>query len=150
MIAIANDHGGFPLKQVLLDHLKARGCEVRDFGTDSENSCDYPDYVRPAAEAVACGECELGIFFCGTGIGVSMVANKVPGVRAALCHDVFSAKMTRHHNDANVLCFGARVIGPGLLLEIVDAFLDTGFDGGRHAQRLAKIAALERDVAAKK
>ncbi len=144
MIAIANDHGGYPLKAELLKHLEEKGLEFKDFGCYDETSCDYPDFAKIAAEAVASGECEKGIFFCGTGIGISIAANKVPGIRAALCHDVFSAKATRRHNDANVLCFGARVIGPGLMLEIVDAFLAGGFEGGRHQTRLDKIAAIEK------
>ena len=107
-------------------------------------SCDYPDYALPVAEAVACGECDRGIIICGTGIGVSIVANKVPGVRASLCHDVFSAKATRAHNDSNVLCMGARVIGEGLMLEIVEAYLSAAFEGGRHQARIDKIAAIEK------
>lgn len=144
MIAIANDHGGYPLKAELLKHLEEKGLKFKDFGCYDETSCDYPDFAKIAAEAVASGECEKGIFFCGTGIGISIAANKVPGIRAALCHDVFSAKATRRHNDANVLCFGARVIGPGLMLEIVDAFLAGEFEGGRHQTRLDKIAAIEK------
>lgn len=144
MIAIANDHGGYPLKAELLKHLEEKGLKVKDFGCYDEKSCDYPDFAQRAAEAVASGECEKGIFFCGTGIGISIAANKVPGIRAALCHDVFSAKATRRHNDANVLCFGARVIGPGLMFEIVDAFLAGEFEGGRHQTRLDKIAAIEK------
>lgn len=144
MIAIANDHGGFPLKAELLKHLDEKGIAYRDFGCFGMESCDYPDFAQVAAEAIASGECERGIFFCGTGIGISIAANKVPGIRAALCHDVFSAKATRRHNDANVLCFGARVIGPGLMLEIVDAFLGAEFEGGRHQKRLDKISAIEK------
>ena len=114
-----------------------------DFGTDTEESCDYPDYALPAAEAVAAGRCERGILVCGTGIGVSLVANKVPGIRCAHCHDTYSAKYTRLHNDANMLAFGQRVIGEGLMEEIVDVFLSTDFEGGRHQRRLDKLAAIE-------
>ena len=149
MIAIANDHGGFPLKAELLKHLDEKGIAYRDFGCFGTQSCDYPDFAQAAAEAIASGECERGIFFCGTGIGISIAANKVPGIRAALCHDVFSAKATRRHNDANVLCFGARVIGPGLMLEIVDAFLGAEFEGGRHQKRLDKISAIEKKYSGK-
>ena len=140
MLAIGCDHGGFALKQAIMRHLDARGIEYRDFGTTSEASCDYPDYGRAVAEAVARGEADLGILICGTGIGMSIVANKVPGVRAALCGDCFSAEATRSHNDANVLALGARVVGEGLALKIVDAFLDTPFSNDeRHIRRIRKI-----------
>ena len=143
MIAIGSDHGGYALKQVIISHLADRGIEFRDFGTYSEESCDYPEYGDAVGRAVASGECELGIAVCGTGIGISIAANKVHGVRAAACSDCFTAEMCRRHNDANVLALGGRVIGPGLALKIVDIFLSTGFDGGRHARRLGKLAEIE-------
>ena len=142
-IAVACDHGGLQLKRALVRYLTSKGHEVIDFGTDTEESCDYPDYALPAAEAVAAGRCERGILVCGTGIGVSLVANKVPGIRCAHCHDTYSAKYTRLHNDANMLAFGQRVIGEGLMEEIVDVFLSTDFEGGRHQRRLDKLAAIE-------
>ncbi|MCR5663259.1 MAG: ribose 5-phosphate isomerase B [Oscillospiraceae bacterium] len=140
MLAIGCDHGGFALKQEIMAHLKKRGFAVKDFGTYSEASCDYPVYARAVAEAVASGACEKGILICGTGIGVSITANKTPGVRCALCGDCFSAKATREHNDANVLALGARVTGPGLALMITDIFLDTPFSNEeRHIRRIAQI-----------
>ena len=142
-IAVACDHGGLQLKRALVRYLTSKGHEVIDFGTDTEESCDYPDYALPAAEAVAAGRCERGILVCGTGIGVSLVANKVPGIRCAHCHDTYSAKYTRLHIDANMLAFGQRVIGEGLMEEIVDVFLSTDFEGGRHQRRLDKLAAIE-------
>lgn len=143
MYAIGSDHGGYALKQEIMKHLKERGIEYRDYGTFSTDSCDYPDYGEAVGRAVASGECERGIVVCGTGIGISIAANKVHGVRCALCGDCFSAQMAREHNDANVLALGARVLGPGLALKIVDTFLDAEFQGGRHARRVAKITALE-------
>ena len=143
MYAIGSDHGGYELKQVVMAHLKERGVEFRDYGTFSTDSCDYPDYGEAVARAVASGECERGIVVCGTGIGISIAANKVHGIRCALCGDCYSAEMSREHNDANMLALGGRVLGEGLALKIVDAFLDTEFAGGRHARRLAKIAAIE-------
>ena len=142
-IAIGCDHGGFRYKKTLVDFLKKNGHEIVDFGTNSEDSCDYPDFALPAAESVASGDCDRGILICGTGIGISIAANKVPGIRCAHCHDVFSAKATRLHNDANMIAFGERVIGQGLMLEIVSAFLTTDFEGGRHVGRIAKITAIE-------
>ena len=137
MIAIGSDHGGYDLKLEVIEHLKQRGFEVKDYGCDSKASCDYPVYGKAVAEAVANKECELGILICGTGIGMSMAANKVDGIRAALCADCFSAKATKEHNNANVLCMGARTIGPGLALMIVDAFVDTPFsDDERHIRRI--------------
>ena len=127
MIAIGSDHGGFELKEKLMEHLSERGLEYKDFGTYSSASCDYPVYAKAVANAVASGECDRGIIICGTGIGVSITANKVRGIRAALCGDCFSAEATRQHNDANVLCMGARVVGEGLALKIADTFLDTPF-----------------------
>ncbi len=143
MIAVGFDHGGFVLKEALLNHLKERGIEFRDFGTFSSASCDYPDIAFPVAHAVANGECERGILVCGTGIGMCIAANKVAGIRCALCSDVYSARLTRQHNDSNVLALGARVLGEGLFLEIVDAWLDGKFEGGRHQTRIDKVAAGE-------
>ena len=140
MIALGSDHGGFALKQEVIKHLEARGLEYKDYGTYSDASCDYPVYGKAVAHAVADGECEKGIIICGTGIGISITANKVPGVRAALCGDCFSAEMMRLHNDANILAMGARVVGPGLALKIVDTFLDTPFSGDeRHIRRINQI-----------
>ncbi len=140
MIAIGSDHGGFELKKEVMAHLDARGLEYKDFGTYSDESCDYPVYGKAVAKAVASGECERGIIICGTGIGISITANKVHGIRAALCGDCFSAEATRQHNDANVLALGARVVGPGLALKIVDTFLDTPFSNGeRHIRRIEMI-----------
>ena len=139
-IAIACDHGGFELKQAICRHLEQRGLEYKDFGTFSNESCDYPDFGKAVALAVASGECESGIIICGTGIGISIAANKVPGIRAALCGDCFSAEATRSHNDANVLALGARVVGEGLALKIVDTFLDTPFSNDeRHIRRISQI-----------
>ena len=140
MIAIGSDHGGFELKKEVMAHLDARGLEYKDFGTYSDASCDYPVYGKAVAKAVASGECERGIIICGTGIGISIAANKVHGIRAALCGDCFSAEATRQHNDANVLALGARVVGPGLALKIVDTVLDTPFSNGeRHIRRIEMI-----------
>ena len=140
MIALGCDHGGFPLMQEVIEHLEARGIEYKNFGTYSEASCDYPEYAKAVAHAVADGECEKGILICGTGIGISITANKVHGIRAALCHDCFSAEATRLHNDANVLAMGARVVGPGHALKIVDTFLDTPFSNEeRHIRRISQI-----------
>ena len=140
MIAIGSDHGGFELKREIMAHLDKRGLAYKDFGTYTPDSCDYPVYGRAVAKAVASGECERGIVVCGTGIGISITANKVPGIRAALCGDCFSAEATRLHNDANVLALGARVVGPGLALKIVDTFLDTAFSGDeRHLRRISMI-----------
>lgn len=143
MIAVASDHGGFELKQEIMKHLAAQGLEFKDFGTYTPESCDYPIYGEAAARAVASGECDRGIIICGTGIGISMSANKVKGIRAALCSDCYSAEYTRLHNDANMLALGARTIGGGLALKIVDTFLNTGFEGGRHARRVALISQIE-------
>lgn len=140
MIALGSDHGGYGLKQEVIKHLEKRGIEYKDYGCYSEESCDYPIYGKKVAEAVAGGECEFGIIICGTGIGISISANKVPGIRAALCHDCFSAQATREHNNANILAMGARVIGPGLALKIVDTFLDTPFSNEeRHVRRISMI-----------
>ena len=140
MIAIGSDHGGFELKEKLMEHLSERGLEYKDFGTYSSASCDYPVYAKAVANAVASGECDRGIIICGTGIGVSITANKVRGIRAALCGDCFSAEAPRQHNDANVLCMGARVVGEGLALKIADTFLDTPFSNDeRHIRRISMI-----------
>ena len=143
-IAIACDHGGVELKLEIKKFLIDKGYEVKDFGTDSTDSCDYPDYALPAAEAVAKKEFDFGILICGTGIGIGLAANKVPGIRAALCSDTFSAHATREHNDANILTLGQRVVGPGLALDIVDIFLNTEFQGGRHQTRIDKISEIEK------
>ena len=145
MIAIGSDHGGFALKQEIMKHLEERKLEYIDFGTYSSDSCDYPQYGAAVGRAVASGSCERGILICGTGIGISISANKIHGVRAALCGDCFSAEMTRRHNDANIVALGARVVGSGLALKIVDTFLDTEFEGGRHARRIEQMMALEED-----
>lgn len=140
MIGIGSDHGGFELKEAVKKHLEKRGLEYKDFGTYSPASCDYPVYGRAVAKAVASGECDRGIIICGTGIGISIAANKVKGIRAALCSDCFSAQATREHNDANILAMGARVLGEGLALKIVDTFLDTPFSGDeRHIRRISMI-----------
>ena len=139
MIAIGCDHGGYALKQEIMRHLDSRGLAYKDFGCYSEESCDYPVYGKAVAHAVAGGECEKGILICGTGIGISLAANKVRGIRCAVCSDCFSAEMTRRHNDANIIAMGGRVVGPGLALKIVDLFLDTPFEGGRHQRRVDMI-----------
>ncbi len=140
MIGIGSDHGGFELKEKVKKHLEERGLEYKDFGTYSADSCDYPVYGRAVAKAVASGECDRGILICGTGIGISITANKVKGIRAALCSDCYSAQATREHNDANILAMGARVLGDGLALKIVDTFLDTPFSGDeRHIRRISMI-----------
>jgi ribose 5-phosphate isomerase B len=143
MIALGCDHGGYNLLREIRAFLDERGVKYRDFGAFSEESCDYPDYARAVAESVASGEAELGILVCGTGIGMSIAANKTRGIRASLCGDCFSAEMTRRHNDANILCLGARVTGAGLALKITETFLNTGFEGGRHARRVQKISDME-------
>lgn len=143
-IAIGCDHGGFKLKPTLKEYLDKRGIEYKDFGCYDDKSTDYNEYSQAVAQAVAAGEFDLGIVICGTGIGVSIVANKVKGIRCAHCHDVFSAKMTKLHNNANMLAFGERVIGAGLMLEIVEAFIDTPFSNEeRHINRVNKILAQE-------
>lgn len=140
MIALGCDHGGYALMQEVKRHLEERGLEYNDFGCYSEESVDYPVYAKKAAEAVTKGDCDKGILICGTGIGISIAANKVKGIRAALCHDCFSAQATREHNNANMLAMGARVIGPGLALMIVDTFLDTPFSNDeRHVRRIGMI-----------
>lgn len=143
-IAIGSDHGGFQLKEVIKEYLTQENYDFVDFGTSSEISVDYPDYALKVAEAVASGSCAKGILICGTGIGVGIVANKVPGIRAALCHDTFSARASREHNDANILTMGERVIGRGVALEIVRIWLTTDFAGGRHTCRVDKIREVEK------
>ncbi|MBQ7046049.1 MAG: ribose 5-phosphate isomerase B [Clostridia bacterium] len=145
MIAIGCDHGGIELKNEICAYLKENGVDFKDFGINDKTSVDYPDIAFPVAQSVVNGECEKAILVCGTGIGMSMAANKVKGIRAAVCSDHFSAKYTRLHNNANVLCLGGRVIGPGLAIELVDLFLNTEFEGGRHKTRIDKIAAIENN-----
>lgn len=142
-VALAGDHGGYALKEALKAHLAAKGIPCEDFGCHSAESCDYPIFAEKAARAVADGKCSLGVVVCTTGIGVSMVANKVKGVRCALCHEPWSAQMTRRHNDANMLAIGAGVTGTNLALEILDAFLSSEFEGGRHQRRVDLIKEVE-------
>jgi len=138
-IAIACDHGGYYLKQEIIKHLTEKGYSYVDYGTDSDASVDYPIYAKKVCTAIQSGESELGILICGTGIGMSIAANKHKGIRAACCTDTFSARFTRMHNDANVLCLGARVLGAGLALDLVDLYLTTPFEGGRHSKRVAML-----------
>lgn len=143
MIAIGSDHGGYALKQEIMEHLDERGLDYKDYGCYEPKSCDYPTYAKAVAKAILDGECDKGILICGTGIGISITANKIPGIRAALCTDCFCAEATRQHNDANVLALGGRVVGPGLAIKIVDTFLDTPFSNDeRHIRR---IQAIEED-----
>jgi ribose 5-phosphate isomerase B len=142
-IAIGSDHAGFRLKQVLLEHVASLGNESSDFGCPDEASVDYPDFAVPLAQAVIAGEQDLGILICSTGVGMSIAANKLKGVRAALCHDTFSARRARQHTDANILCLGSWCIGEGAARDVVEAFLNGEFHGGRHVRRLEKIRALE-------
>lgn len=140
MIAIGSDHGGYDLKEAVISHLKERGITCKDYGCNDKSSCDYPTYGRAVAEAVAQGECEKGIVICTTGIGISITANKVKGIRCALCADTFTAQMTRLHNDANVLALGGGIVGPKLACSIVDAFLHTEFSGEeKHCRRVGLI-----------
>ena len=143
-IAIGSDHGGVRLKDEIIAHLKSKGTEYEDFGTFSEESCDYPDVAVKVAEEVAAKNFEFGILICGTGIGIGIAANKVPGIRAALCHDTFSAHACREHNNANILTIGQRVVGTGLALDIVDIFLNSKFEGDRHMRRIDKISEIEK------
>ena len=138
-IVIGNDHAGVDLKEKVMEYLKCEGHEVINVGTDTKDSVDYPEIARKAAKYVVDGECEYGIVICGTGIGISIAANKVSGIRCALCNNSFTAKLTRLHNDANMLSLGARVIGDELAIDIVDTFLKTAFEGGRHEIRVCKI-----------
>ena len=143
-VALASDHGGINIKNEIADLMKEMGIEFEDFGCDCATSVDYPDYAQPVAEKVAAGEFDRGILICGTGIGMSIAANKVKGIRAALVHDVFSAEATRAHNNSNVLTMGERVVGPGLARMIAKVWLTTEFEGGRHENRINKIANLEQ------
>ena len=143
MIAIASDHGGYHLKEHIKAYLTAKGIQCQDFGTNSTESCDYPVFGKAAAEAVASGQCEKGIVICTTGIGISITANKVKGIRCALCGDPLSAELTRRHNDANMLAMGAGMIGPNLAERIVDTFLSAQFEGGRHQRRVDLISKME-------
>ena len=142
-IALGADHGGYELKEAVKQHLQQRGIPFEDFGCQSTESVDYPDMAVPPCRAVQQGDCDCALLFCGTGVGISMAANKLHGIRACCCSDVFSARYTRLHNDANALCLGGRVVGVGLACELVDAFLDTPFEGGRHQRRVDKLRALE-------
>ena len=142
-LVIGCDHAAPELKAIVRDHLIERGFDVVDVGTYTTDSCNYPDYAHALCEKIQSGECELGILICGTGIGMSMAANKHKGIRAACCSDTFSARLTRLHNDANVLCFGARVVGQGLALDLADIFIDTEFEGGKHKTRIDMFAAFE-------
>lgn len=148
MFIIASDHGGLELKEAVREFLAGRGIAVRDLGTLNSDSVDYPDFGEKAARAVARGEAEKGILICGTGIGMSIVANKFPGVRAALATDEFTARMSKEHNNANILVMGGRVLSPDEACRMVGVWLDTTFEGGRHQRRLEKIAQIEEDIRA--
>lgn len=143
MYAIGNDHAAIELKEIIKKHLEARGIAVKDFGTNENVSCNYTDYAEAVANAVAKGECERGILICGTGVGISIAANKVNGIRACCCSEPFSAKLSKQHNNSNILCFGARVVGSELAKMIVDAWIDAEFEGGRHQTRVDMISAIE-------
>lgn len=143
MIAIGSDHGGYELKEHVKKYLMDKGIEVKDYGVHSEDSVDYPDCARPVCEAVQGGEAEFGILLCGTGIGISMAANKFDGIRAALCANVYSAKMAKEHNNANIICMGGRVTGRDLAFMMVDTFMEAKFQGGRHQNRIDKIHKIE-------
>ena len=142
-LVIGCDHAAPELKAIVRDHLIERGFDVTDVGTHTTDSCNYPDYAHALCRKIQSGECELGILICGTGIGMSMAANKHKGIRAACCSDTFSARLTRLHNDANVLCFGARVVGQGLALDLADIFVDTEFEGGKHKTRIDMFVDIE-------
>lgn len=144
MIAIGSDHGGFELKNHIINYLKEKNIDIKDFGCFDENSVDYPDIAEAVCDSINSGESECGILVCGTGIGISIAANKIDGIRAAHCHDVYSAEMTKRHNNANVICMGGRVVGRELAFKIVDAWLGAEFEGGRHQNRIDKIHALEK------
>src|SRR5687767_13664355 len=137
--AVASDHAGIELKRSLMQELERRGLTVRDFGTTTSDSCDYPDFAHALAAAIEAGEVDSGLLVCGTGVGMSIAANRHAGVRAVVCSEPLSARMSRRHNDANVLCLGARVVGPDTAVDILDAFLAAPFEGGRHQKRVAKI-----------
>lgn len=143
-LVIGCDHAGYELKLKVIEHLKAQNIEIKDVGTYSTASCDYPDFADALCNAITSGEYERGILICGTGIGMSMAANKHKGIRAACCSDTFSARLTREHNDANVLCFGARVVGEGLAYDLADLFVSTDYEGGKHARRVAMVDALDK------
>jgi len=143
-VVVGSDHAGLPAKLRAIETLKQLGCEIADVGTHSDASCDYPDYAVQVARRVVAGQADLGVLCCGTGIGMSITANKVPGTRAALCHNDFTAEMARRHNDANILCLGSRVVDERMIDEIVRRFVRTPFDGGRHTRRIRKIADAER------
>ncbi|KZL90080.1 ribose 5-phosphate isomerase B [Clostridium magnum] len=143
-IAIGSDHGGFKLKNEIVKHLQAKGIEYNDFGTLTEQSCDYPEFALKVAEEVSNKNYDLGILVCGTGIGISIAANKVPGIRAAVCGDTFSAHACREHNNANILALGERVTGVGLAIDIVDTFINSNFEGDRHQRRIDKISEIEK------
>ncbi len=145
-LAIASDHAGYELKESVLSHLRDKGVEVEDFGPNNTDSVDYPDYGIPLAKAILGNQVERGIVICGTGVGMSIVVNRFPGIRGTLCSDVYTAKVCRAHNDSNVLILGGRVIGTGLAQEIVDTWLETPFDGGRHQRRLDKIKSIDQSM----
>ena len=144
MLAIGSDHGGYELKEHIKKYLDEKGVECKDFGCYDESSVDYPDIAKVLCKSINDGECENGILVCGTGIGISIAANKIDGIRAAHCHDVYSAEMTKRHNNANVICMGGRVVGRELAFKIIDAWLGAEFEGGRHQTRIDKIHELER------
>ncbi len=143
-IAIGNDHVAVDMKNHITKYLEEKGHVIVNFGTDSSDRCDYPIYGKKVADAVASGECERGILICGTGIGISLAANKVKGIRAAVCSEAYSARLTRQHNDANIIAFGARVVGSATAEMIVDEFINTEYEGGRHQNRIDMIAAIEK------
>ncbi len=148
IIALAADHGGWSLKEAIKQHLEEQNIPYVDFGTTSTEAVNYPEYAKPVCQAIQQGQARLGILCCGTGIGMSLVANKHRGIRAACCSEPYTARMTRRHNDANVLCLGGRVVGNGVAMEIVDAFLETEFEaGGRHEARVREIAEIEEEQA---
>ena len=144
MLAIGSDHGGYELKEHIKKYLDEKGVEYKDFGCYDESSVDYPDIAQKVCASINGGECENGILVCGTGIGISIAANKINGIRAAHCHDIYSAEMTKRHNNANVICMGGRVIGRELAFKIIDAWLGAEFEGGRHQTRIDKIHSLEK------
>ncbi len=144
-IAVGSDHAGYELKRHICLQLTAQGYDVLDKGTQSDKSVDYPDYAKLVGQHVASGECQVGLLVCGTGLGMAIAANKIPGVKAIVCSDTFSARMGREHNDANILCIGSRVVGAGLAMDIVTAFLNGQFLGGRHTARVQKIDAIEAE-----
>ncbi len=145
-IAIGNDHAAVAMKNHIVKYLEDKGYEMVNFGTDTNDSCDYPVYGEKVARAVASGECELGILICGTGIGISLAANKVKGIRAAVCSESYSARLTRQHNNANIIAFGARVVGEAVAEEIVDEFLNAKYEGGRHQRRVDMISEIEKNL----